>query len=277
MFDFYFSKMDEVNEKERLAFILPSHELFHQSMVVADCESQLFRDNSRGLEGGAYFQATILQRKEAKSGKGKDSIDALKDMILLKADVRFNHTFIMTHGLDPNFDNTPPLIKSASREKKANYLYQKVADTLKDLLPEFKNCRLEDPGLADHPLQEGRRAKYKVSHETHSREKELPEEPFIEDDSESIRDLFWNYKNGEFFLDAIFALTDNFEKYGDGLGCYVVNKLLLPIFHGLKHSNYSNSVHRFITRINCEATPKEGLKLMYEKFRKVFSKRNIQV
>ena len=91
--------MDEVNEKERLAFLLPSHELFHQSMVVADCESQLFRDNSRGLEGGAYFQATILQRKEAKTGKGKDSIDALSDMLLLKADVRFNHYFIMFYNL----------------------------------------------------------------------------------------------------------------------------------------------------------------------------------
>ena len=57
-------------------------------MVVADCESTLFRDTSKGLEGGAYFEATLVHRKEAKSGKGKNSIDALKDMILLKADVK---------------------------------------------------------------------------------------------------------------------------------------------------------------------------------------------
>ena len=71
-------------------------------------------------------------------------------------------------------------------------------------------------------------------------------------------------------MDAIFAITDHFISYGDGLGCFIVNKVLLPIFHGLKHSNYSNSVHRFITRVLCEATPKEGLKLVHEKFREVF-------
>ena len=256
--------MDEVNEKERLAFLLPSHELFHQSMVVADCESQLFRDNSRGLEGGAYFQATILQRKEAKTGKGKDSIDALSDMLLLKADVRFNHYFIMFYNLDPDVDNTPSLLKSASREKKLQYLHQKVADALKDLLPEFKNCRLKDPGLIDHPLQEGRRSKYKVTAEKQAPVEERLEGTVVDDPCENASDMFWNYKNGEFFFDAIFALSDNFEKYGDGLGCYIINKILLPVFHGLRHSNYSNSVHRFITRVNCEATPKEGMKLIFE-------------
>ena len=79
-------------------------------------------------------------------------------------------------------------------------------------------------------------------------------------------DMYWNYKCSEFLLDAIFAITSNFEKFGDGLGCYIVNKIMLPIFHGLKHSNYSNSIHRFITRVLCEATPKEGLKLIHERF-----------
>ena len=78
--------------------------------------------------------------------------------------------------------------------------------------------------------------------------------------------MFWNYKNSEFFLDAIFALTDSFESYGDGLGCFIVNKITLPIVHGLKHSNYSSSIHRFIVRVLCEATPREGLKLIHERF-----------
>ena len=42
--------------------------------------------------------------------------------------------------------------------------------------------------------------------------------------------------------------------------------MLLPIFHGLKHSNYTGSIHCFITRVLCEATPKEGLKLIHERF-----------
>ena len=79
-------------------------------------------------------------------------------------------------------------------------------------------------------------------------------------------DAFFNYKNSEFFMDAIFGVTTNFEKFGDGLGCYIINKILLPILHGLKHSNYSNSVHRFIIRVLCEATPKEALKLIHERF-----------
>jgi hypothetical protein len=93
-----------------------------------------------------------------------------------------------------------------------------------------------------------------------STEAEVPEDTATKDD------MFWNYKNGEFFLDALFGVITTFEKYGDGLGCYITNKILLPIFHGLKHSNYSTSVHRYITRVLCEATPKEGLKLVHERF-----------
>ena len=79
-------------------------------------------------------------------------------------------------------------------------------------------------------------------------------------------DMYFNYKNGEFFLDAVFSVTTVFEKFGDGLGCFIVSKMLLPIFHGLNHSNYSSSIHRFVTRILCEATPREGLKLIHERF-----------
>ena len=50
--------------------------------------------------------------------------------------------------------------------------------------------------------------------------------------------MFFNYKNAEFFIDAIFALMTIFERFGDGVGCFIVSKILLPIFHGLNHSNY---------------------------------------
>ena len=79
-------------------------------------------------------------------------------------------------------------------------------------------------------------------------------------------DAFWNYKNAEFFMDAMFAISTSFEKYGDGLGCFILNKILLPVIHGMKHTNYSNSIHRFISRILSEATPKEALKLIHERF-----------
>ena len=68
-------------------------------------------------------------------------------------------------------------------------------------------------------------------------------------DQSSSDDFYWNYKNCEFLLDGLFSVTANFEKYGDGKGCYIINKILLPIFYGLNHSNYSNSIHRFITRV----------------------------
>ena len=75
MFYGILSKTDEKDSFQRLGFILPSHEYFHQKMVVADCATELFRDSSRGLEGGFFFITTLLQRKEARTGKGKDSID----------------------------------------------------------------------------------------------------------------------------------------------------------------------------------------------------------
>ena len=348
--------------------MLPAHEYFHQSMVVADCESELFRDGSRGLHGGAFFVATLLNRKEAKTARGKDNIDSLKDLILLKVDARFCHYYISRNNLDPEVDNTPDNVKESSVDEKVDFLHVQVAEVLRELLPYFKKCSLEDPLLHDHPLQEGRRPKYQPSRNTVRKEaaldspalivpevvekttdqllESLPdiaeqyvEEQYVEEilvnmsgtrsrvayrcmvcssfqsryrticlshvgvcleqfatsnqdlcdanasfrddispevtsmavvpeeiETEDINDDFWNYKNSEFFVDAIFGVTAVFERNGDGLGCFIINKILLPIFHGLKHSNYSNSVHRYITRILCEATPKEALKLIHERF-----------
>ena len=153
----FFSKTDENTEADRLGFLLPAHEYFHQSMVVADCESELVRDGSRGLQGGAFFMATLLNRREAKSGRGKDSIDALKDLILLKADARFCQFFLMKFNLDPEADQTPPELKSANKGEKEAFLQQMVEAALKDLLPYFRSCSIkEDLDLNDHPLQEGR-------------------------------------------------------------------------------------------------------------------------
>ena len=371
----FISKTDEGTEADSLGYLLPAHEYFHQSMVVADCDSELFRESSRGLEGGSFFVATILNRKDAKCKRGKDAIDGLTDFILLKADGRFCQYFIKKYNLDPELDNTPDLLRKASFEKKEDFLHQKVVEVLRDLLPFFKPCSYSDPHLEDHPLQEGKRPSREIprketimeqalligqevvditigqlqqpfpdpesvgqnmeeksvilsgsrsrvvfrcklcgsefrfrtaclahvelclvdqlqasqgeqveSHNlpdasTGSPSREVPEETENELNEETENeineetenetnedDMFWNYKSSEFFLDAIFAVTDNFEKFGDGLGCYIVNKVLLPILHGLKHSNYSSSVHRFIVRVLCEATPKEGLKLVHERF-----------
>ena len=334
-------------------------------MVIADCHNELFRDCSRGLDGGAFFAATILNRKDAKTKKGKDAIDAIKDFILLKGDARFCQYFISKYDLDPSVDNTPASIRLSSPAQKEEFVHQRVIEALRDLLPFFRDCCYEDPQLTDHPLQDGRRAKFhpeqdspsdgtdmeqpmeitddvveatfqqlqqtlqdqdlvmpnleevslqlsgsrtrivfqcnlckfqskfktvcvthienclastsepsapentppctdlEICDSTHSRgHPEVPEEK----DDEIIDDKYWNYKYSEFFLDAIFAITANFESYGDGLGCFIVNKIILPIVHGLKHSNYSSSIHRFITRILCEATPREGLKLIHERF-----------
>ena len=335
-------------------------------MVIADCHNELFRDCSRGLDGGAFFAATILNRKDAKTKKGKDAIDAIKDFILLKGDARFCQYFISKYNLDPSLDNTPESIKKSSPAEKEEFVHKKVNEALRDLIPFFRGCCYEDPQLTDHPLQDGRRAKLQPEHESlknridmeqpleighdiveatfqrlqqtlrdqdlvmknleelslqlsgsrkrivfqcklckfqskfkticvthienclvsaselpvsenttpctdleicddtdsHGPPGEVPEEK----EDEIIDDKYWNYKCSEFFLDAIFAITANFESYGDGLGCFIVNKIILPIVHGLKHSNYSSSIHRFITRILCEATPREGLKLIHERF-----------
>ena len=154
----FFSKTDEINKDESLGFILPQHEYFHQSMVLADCESELFRDCSRGLEGGSYFVATILNRREAKTQKGKDAIDPIKDYILLKSDARFCHFFINKFKLDPSFDNTPDGFKSTRPDEKELFLNKMVVEALKDLMPYFKESNFEDPQLQDHPLQDGRRS-----------------------------------------------------------------------------------------------------------------------
>ena len=92
-------------------------------MVVADCESELFRDNSRGLHGGAFFVATLLNRKEAKTARGKDNIDSLKDLINLKVDARFCHYYIKRNNLDPDVDNTPDDVKVLIGEFVSNFTF----------------------------------------------------------------------------------------------------------------------------------------------------------
>ena len=79
-------------------------------------------------------------------------------------------------------------------------------------------------------------------------------------------DYYYNYKAGEFFIDSIMKLMLNYEKYGNGVGMFIISKLLLPILHALGHSNYSNSIHRFICRVLSSTTPREALKLVWERF-----------
>ena len=67
-------------------------------------------------------------------------------------------------------------------------------------------------------------------------------------------------------MDSLFKLCLNFEKYGHGLGMYVISKLFLPFLHSLGHSNYSNSVHRLVCRVLSSTTPREALKLVSERF-----------
>ena len=362
--------MDEDTNEDRLDFLIPSHEFFHQGMVVADCESELFRDGSRGLEGGAFFLATLLNRKEAQTSKGKNAMDSLKDFYHIKADARFCQFFFSKHGLSQSVDNTPDGMKTASTPLKVKYLHDLVSSSLKELLPYFNECDASADTveiLLDHPVQNRRsfqpvspppppvfspsgtlgasslitlenaqatassivegltkenviaeylekttssvsctrtktaftctickyQSKYEtvvLTHiekclETHkdstdaeednpsmnntgkrvaaTNAKDVDEE---EGATEAKGDKYFNYKNGEFFLDSIFSITTIFEKHGDGLGCLIVSKMLLPIFQGLNHSNYSCSIHRYISRILCEANPREALKIIFERF-----------
>ena len=126
-------------------------------MVLADCENELFRDSSRGQEGGSFFLATLLNRKDARTQRGKDAVDAFEEYFLLKAQARFCHYFIRKFELNPCLDNTPPLLKNASAERKRTFLHEKVSSALKDLMPFFKNAKDVDPLLIDFPVENGRR------------------------------------------------------------------------------------------------------------------------
>ena len=113
-------------------------------MVMADCDSELFRDCSRGLEGGSFFAATLLDRKDAKTKKGKDAIDSLKDFIILKADARFCQFFVKKFNLDPEVDNTPESVKKSTITDKEAFIHRKVEEALRDLLPFFRKSNYED-------------------------------------------------------------------------------------------------------------------------------------
>ena len=350
-------------------------------MVLADVENALFRDSSRGLEGGSFFLSTLLNRKDARCKKGKDAVDAMEEFYLLKSDARFCQYMIHKFNLDPNTDNTPPHLKTASSDMKSEYLSGLVALALKDLMPCFKSSEDVDPGLIDFPLGGGRR-KSKVTNiknkfllnalsqdeEEHAvkpvlileasdmldehlieatvsqvqapmnkvdyiaahmkeistgvsssrsrkefsckicsyksklktvcfshvevclekleisgaSEDEVCDNEIADDSLEEVsqsnsirqethendenKDQYWRYKNCEFLIDSLFALATVYENYGDGLGMLIQCKVLLPVFHGLKHSNYSCSIHRLVTRILCDSSPKEALKIIHERF-----------
>ena len=262
---------------------------------------------------------------------------------MLKSDATFCHLFLKKFKCHTNINNTPPLLKHASSEKKVRYIHGLVSEVLKDLLPEFIECKLSNDIILDFPLAAGRRnaasstsqvsqamtestestadhremiKRYMViesrtksslaatrafkcsicdfetryesvcishiedcisTHNTVEMEQEKNDcETFFDDGSTSntmgddsrppVRDMYWNYKCSEFFMDSMFAITSIYEKFGDGLGMLKVSKILLPVFHGLRHSNYSLSIHRFICRLLCDLTPKEGLKLTWERF-----------
>ena len=318
------SKSDEETPRDRLSHVIPTHENFHFMMCIADIEAELFRDCSRGLDGGAFTTATLLNRKRAKLSKGKDDIDSIKDFINIKAEAMFAQCFLSKYKLDPSVDNTPPLLRTASKDRKIEYLHSMVADTLRDLIPYFKECSGVVPHMKDFPFithsregtisaqsnstedtsslatanltpqdlmstgqQDGNESgkifvcyscQFITSLQTimnaHVREcaKNIvvsPSDALTETSAslpEEEEDFFWNYKSGEFFIDSIFKLMLNFERYGNGLGIYIISKVLLPYLHSLRHSNYSNSIHRFVCRVLTMSTPREGLLLIWERF-----------
>jgi hypothetical protein len=354
------SKADEDSMEGRLSFIIPGHEYFHFLMCLADVDSELFRKNSRGLDGGAFSMATLLNRKKAKLSKGKDDIDALKDFIVLKADARFAQYFISKHEINPLIDNTPDGIKHATNKAKVEFLHAKVEEALRDLLPMFRKCTGILPYMEDFPVKQDVKSSsgpsdsietlmvscvipaslveataskiiipppfnvedyltlinqevssrrsvkmYKCSlcefvsslktvTVAHIREcwkrktvlplidalSEIHDPPDTTSTSETERndategeveevngmedkkDYYWNYKNGEFYVDSVFKLCLNFENYGNGAGMYIISKLMLPILHALGHSNYSNSIHRLVCRVLTSTTPREAMLLV---------------
>ena len=352
------SKADEIMPADRLSFVLPAHEYFHMTMTMADISSRLFRDNSRGLDGGSFSTAIMLNRKKANSSKGKDNISALSDFYVIKAQGRFIQFFLEKYSLNPDIDNSPEHLKTRSKEEKAAYLNNLTKEALQDLLPVFKDCTGVMPDMTDFPMQhviEKQRQQFEqnkslsdigvsntefqvkdtnacinvidylvesvewssssksrkvfkcslCNYQNHLKsvvkghikrcwlqlslnggisnmnETSTQETDMFSSDEE---DFYWNYKNGEFFMDSLFMLTLNYEKHGNGLGMFVISKILLPMMHGLGHSNYSNSIHRFVCRVLCSTTPREGMRLIHERFsnryggigRNIFKDRRIE-
>ena len=126
--------------------------------MVADAESAITRESSRGLPGGSFLLATILNRKDVRTKKGKEAVDSFKDFFILKSDAMFCTLFLSKYNLDENIDNTPVLLKKATKEQKLIYLHSMVADALKDLIPYFKEVQTDVGLMMDYPLGEGRTA-----------------------------------------------------------------------------------------------------------------------
>ena len=129
---FLYSKADEATEEDRLGYILPGYEFFHQDMVTADCRKELFMDPSRGLPGGSFHKATLINRTDAKEKKGKEAISSISDFIKINCQVRFNQYFIQKYHLDVNKDNTPDYIRKSSKEEQIEYLHSMTSSVLKD-------------------------------------------------------------------------------------------------------------------------------------------------
>jgi len=104
------------------------------------------------MEGGAFSIAVLLNRKKAKSAKGKDNIDALKEFIVLKGEACFSHFFLAKYNLNPDVDNTPDELKKGTKGEKAAYIHSLVKDALKDLLPMFEKSSGVTPDMTDYPV-----------------------------------------------------------------------------------------------------------------------------
>ena len=259
-------------------------------MNTADCQSELSRNGSRGLEGGYFLHAQLLNRTEILTAPGKHAINSFKDFASINAEARFSQFFIASNNIeDTTIDNTPEEIKKSSKEEKVGFFHRLVANSLKDLLPVFKTSSLDsdiNQLLYDHPVQ-SRRQKPSVSSNNRITSSKLDcgrtvsadeAQTFVStlfistenmlrsrlenvvfknkkkvqyrckncakvfkylnvatahvkkclssttvneetsDENEEPEDLFFNYKNAEFFMDAMLVMMSHFEKYGDGLG-----------------------------------------------------------
>ena len=64
-------------------------------------------------------------------------------------------------------------------------------------------------------------------------------------------DFLFNYLKCFFFFGLIHKASYHSYKIGDGLNIYIIEKLMLPLFHKNGNKNYSMSIFRHICRVYC--------------------------
>ena len=242
--------LDNGSMMDKLAFIEGRHEMLHFLFMFTDLILDVFGDSENLEEGCCLSRLIQFLNPKLEKKRGKDCFYAFRSVftdIFLAQLSEYLCTYLNIDNLDS--DVTPDIISLEQDESKRQSLFKSLfRDFVKTTHIEFSLCNDEREVFLPrfYPQERYLRHGKRPSEELHN----IVSLPKIHDASSSqsyeetkeCSDSKLEYFTGLFNILGVLQLLLDSIRDGNGLNCFLIQKMLLKLVHSSGHKNYACSM-----------------------------------